>query len=114
MSARRSHIDTSDTLPVLRFEVIEAAQILRMSRAQPHNHIHDGSINSARERTTPIGTVRSLHGREQRIAYPPLTRASTCFLLEQVTPAAALRGLSVHRMKRPLHAQDEGWPPAAR
>jgi hypothetical protein len=45
MAARRSFADTPDALPPLRFEVVEAAQILRMSRAQLYNRIQDGSIN---------------------------------------------------------------------
>jgi excisionase family DNA binding protein len=36
-------------LPALRFEVIEAAQILRMSRAQLYNRIHDGSLKPQKD-----------------------------------------------------------------
>ena len=49
MSARKDFADTRDTLPALRFEVIEAAQILRMSRAQLYNRIHDGSISRQKD-----------------------------------------------------------------
>jgi excisionase family DNA binding protein len=38
-----------ETLPALRFEVIEAAQILRMSRAQLYNRIQDGSIHPQKD-----------------------------------------------------------------
>jgi len=34
----------ASALPSLRFEIAEAAQILRMSRAQLYNRIHDGSL----------------------------------------------------------------------
>jgi excisionase family DNA binding protein len=51
MSARRSYSDTPDALPPLRFEVVEAAQILRMSRAQLYNRIQDGSINPQKDGT---------------------------------------------------------------
>jgi excisionase family DNA binding protein len=33
----------------LRFEVSEAAQILRMSRAQLYNRIHDGSLKPQKD-----------------------------------------------------------------
>jgi excisionase family DNA binding protein len=36
-------------LPSLRFEVSEAAQILRMSRAQLYNRIHDGSLRPQKD-----------------------------------------------------------------
>jgi excisionase family DNA binding protein len=36
-------------LPSLRFEVSEAAQILRMSRAQLYNRIHDGSLKPQKD-----------------------------------------------------------------
>jgi excisionase family DNA binding protein len=49
MSARKGFADTRDTLAALRFEVIEAAQILRMSRAQLYNRIHDGSISPQKD-----------------------------------------------------------------
>jgi excisionase family DNA binding protein len=38
-------------LPSLRFEVTEAAQILRMSRAQLYNRIHDGSLKPQKDGT---------------------------------------------------------------
>jgi hypothetical protein len=31
-------------LPALWFDIVEAAQILRISRAQLYNRIHDGSL----------------------------------------------------------------------
>jgi excisionase family DNA binding protein len=49
MSAGKGFADTRDTLPALRFEVSEAAQILRMSRAQLYNRIHDGSISPQKD-----------------------------------------------------------------
>jgi excisionase family DNA binding protein len=36
-------------LPALRFEISEAAQILRMSRAQLYNRIHDGTIRPQKD-----------------------------------------------------------------
>jgi excisionase family DNA binding protein len=36
-------------LPSLRFEVSEAAQILRMSRAQLYNRIHDGTLKPQKD-----------------------------------------------------------------
>jgi hypothetical protein len=49
MSVRRGFADTPDALPALRFEVIEAAQILRMNRAQLYNRIYDSSINPQKD-----------------------------------------------------------------
>jgi hypothetical protein len=49
MSARKSFADTADALPRLRFEVVEAAQIERMSRAQLYNRIQNGSINPQKD-----------------------------------------------------------------
>jgi helix-turn-helix protein len=49
MSARKGFADRPDVLPALRFEVIEAAQILRMSRAQLYNRINDGSIHPQKD-----------------------------------------------------------------
>ena len=36
-------------LPSLRFEVSEAAHILRMSRAQLYNRIHEGSLKPQKD-----------------------------------------------------------------
>lgn len=36
-------------LPSLRFEITEAAQILRMSRAQLYNRIQDGSLKPQKD-----------------------------------------------------------------
>jgi excisionase family DNA binding protein len=36
-------------LPALRFEISEAAQILRVSRAQLYNRIHDGTIKPQKD-----------------------------------------------------------------
>ncbi len=45
MTARaRSPEAPSSPLPNLRFEILEAAQILRMSRAQLYNRIQEGCI----------------------------------------------------------------------
>jgi hypothetical protein len=50
MSARKPTQEVPQTpLPALRFEVIEAAQILRMSRAQLYNRIHEGSIKPQKD-----------------------------------------------------------------
>jgi hypothetical protein len=51
MSARKSFADTSDALSPLRLDVVEAAQILRMSRAQLYNRTQDGSINPQKDGT---------------------------------------------------------------
>jgi len=37
------------SLPALRFEISEAAQILRMSRAQLYNRINDGAIKPQKD-----------------------------------------------------------------
>jgi hypothetical protein len=44
VTARRSNETSLDRLRALRFEVFEAAHILRMSRARLYNRIHEGSI----------------------------------------------------------------------
>jgi Helix-turn-helix domain len=45
MTARTSPPESPPSpLPNLRFEIVEAAQILRMSRAQLYNRIQEGSI----------------------------------------------------------------------
>ena len=50
MPGRRSPVETTaPSLPSLRFEVPEAAQILRMSRAQLYNRIHDGSLKPQKD-----------------------------------------------------------------
>jgi hypothetical protein len=50
MSARVRHADSSiPVLPSLRFQVPEAAQILRMSRAQLYIRIHQGSIRPQKD-----------------------------------------------------------------
>jgi len=36
-------------LPALRFEITEAARILRMSRAQLYNRIHDGALTPQKD-----------------------------------------------------------------
>jgi predicted DNA-binding transcriptional regulator AlpA len=36
-------------LPLLRFEVPETAQILRMSRAQLYNRIHEGALKPQKD-----------------------------------------------------------------
>jgi excisionase family DNA binding protein len=41
----------ASAVPSLRFEVAEAAHILRMSRAQLYNRIQDGSINPQKDGT---------------------------------------------------------------
>ena len=46
---RRPMEDRPSPLPVLRFEVTEAAQILRMSRAQLYNRIQEGTIKSQKD-----------------------------------------------------------------
>jgi excisionase family DNA binding protein len=50
MPARNSAPETPPiALPALRFEVPEAAQILRMSRAQLYNRIHEGSLRAQKD-----------------------------------------------------------------
>ena len=41
--------NVAPALPSLRFEVSEAAQILRMSRAQLYNRIQDGSLKPQKD-----------------------------------------------------------------
>jgi excisionase family DNA binding protein len=47
----KSDAPQNSLLPALRFEVPEAAQILRMSRAQLYNRIHEGSIKPQKDGT---------------------------------------------------------------
>jgi hypothetical protein len=50
MITRTKELETAETtLPALRFEVPEAAQILRMSRAQLYNRIHDGTLKPQKD-----------------------------------------------------------------
>jgi len=50
MPALKPSVGTAaPALPSLRFEVTEAAQILRMSRAQLYNRIHDGSLKPQKD-----------------------------------------------------------------
>jgi excisionase family DNA binding protein len=50
MTTRKLATDVSqNSLPALRFEVFEAAQILRMSRAQLYNRIQEGSIKPQKD-----------------------------------------------------------------
>jgi len=51
MSARKSPAESeaAPALLSLRFEVPEAAQILRISRAQLYNRIHDGSLKPQKD-----------------------------------------------------------------
>jgi len=51
---------SSKFLPALRFEMCEAAQILRMSRAQLYNRIHDGSIKPQKDGARTYITRREL------------------------------------------------------
>jgi predicted DNA-binding transcriptional regulator AlpA len=41
--------NVAPALPSLRFEIPEAAQILRMSRAQLYNRIQDGSLKPQKD-----------------------------------------------------------------
>jgi excisionase family DNA binding protein len=50
MTARTTAVDPlTVALPSLRFEVSEAARILRMSRAQLYNRIQDGSLKPQKD-----------------------------------------------------------------
>jgi len=50
MHAAKPRVETVvPALPSLRFEVSEAAQILRISRAQLYNRIHDGSLKPQKD-----------------------------------------------------------------
>jgi hypothetical protein len=50
MTARTRELEIAGAaLPALRFEVCEAAQILRMSRAQLYNRIHDGTLKPQKD-----------------------------------------------------------------
>ena len=50
MVTRRCSTETaSRPLPALRFDIVEAAQILRMSRAQLYNRICEGSIRPQKD-----------------------------------------------------------------
>ena len=50
ISKTRRHIeDGPSPLPALRFEVVEAARLLRMSRAQLYNRVSKGSIKPQKD-----------------------------------------------------------------
>ena len=50
MTARTKDPDVAgEALPSLRFEIQEAAQILRVSRAQLYNRIHDGTLKPQKD-----------------------------------------------------------------
>lgn len=50
MKAKKSIAEAPKVeLPSLRFEITEAAQILRMSRAQLYNRIHDGALTPQKD-----------------------------------------------------------------
>jgi excisionase family DNA binding protein len=50
MPGRQPPVETVvSALPFLRFEVSEAAQILRMSRAQIYNRINEGSLKPQKD-----------------------------------------------------------------
>ncbi len=50
MTARTKDLSVaSEALPALRFEIQEAAQILRISRAQLYNRIHDGTLKRQKD-----------------------------------------------------------------
>ncbi len=47
--SRQSIVSEPTLLPPLRFEVVEAARILRMSRAQLYNRVQEGSIRPQKD-----------------------------------------------------------------
>jgi len=49
MATQKLRPDLTTHQPNLRFEVSEAAQILRMSRALLYNRIHDGSLKPQKD-----------------------------------------------------------------
>lgn len=51
MRAKKSETEAPPqiVLPALRFEIIEAARILRMSRAQLYKRIHGGALISQKD-----------------------------------------------------------------
>ena len=49
MATQHRDSDRITPLPALRFEVQEAARILRMSRAQVYNRINDGSLKPQKD-----------------------------------------------------------------
>jgi excisionase family DNA binding protein len=57
---RRSDLLARTPLPSLRFDIAEAAQILRMSRAQLYNRIHEGSITPQKDGTRTYITYAEL------------------------------------------------------
>lgn len=50
MTAKKTSTEAPHiVLPALRFEITEAAKILRMSRAQVYNRIHDGALTPQKD-----------------------------------------------------------------
>jgi excisionase family DNA binding protein len=57
---RRGDLNGREGLPVLRVEVVEAARILRMSRAQLYKRIRAGSLRTQKDGTRTYITYREL------------------------------------------------------
>ena len=49
MKEKAVESDNAVMMPVLRFGVVEAARMLRMSRAQIYNRIHDGALKPQKD-----------------------------------------------------------------
>jgi hypothetical protein len=60
MKRQRPEVDHAYSLPDLRFEISEAARILRMSRAQLYMRIQQGSLNPQKDGARTYVTRREL------------------------------------------------------
>ncbi len=60
MTARKGLSGAIDPLPALRFQVSEAVQILKISRAQLYNRINEGSIKCQKDGMRTYITRREL------------------------------------------------------
>ena len=77
-----------DSLPALRFEIPEAARILRMSRAQLYNRICEGSIKPQKDGARTYITPAELERYVESCSNPP----------------AADSGMRQHPATTPRHA----------
>lgn len=80
MSARTSR--STEAFPSLRFDIAEAASILRMSRAQLYNRIHDGSIRPHKDGSRTYITRTELERYVSACDTTDLVRTSASLGLE--------------------------------
>jgi hypothetical protein len=97
VARRRAHDERIlDPLPALRFEICEAALILRMSRAQLYIRIHEGSIKPQKD------------GARTYITRPELERyVDACSTSPEHPARAALAPVAEAARRRPILGERE-------